>query len=65
MRKAAKKPRTCLHNRSESNETFYQIRKRHDNIQLDVKSERLKLQNLDCARVLENLKQIPKPKLFF
>ena len=55
----------ALQVKSESNEIFHQIRKRHVHIQFDVKSKRLKLQNRDCARFVENLKQIPKPTLFF
>ena len=55
----------ALQAKSESNEIFHQIQKRHDNNQFDVKSKRLKLQNRDCTRFVENLKQIPKPTLFF
>ena len=67
IRKAAKKPRTCLHNWINVSQIkfFIEFEKRHDNIQFDVKSKRLKQQNRDCARFGEYFKQIPKPTLIF
>ena len=52
IRNAAKKPWTCLHNWINVSQIkfFIKFEKRHDNIQFDVKSKWLKLQNCDDAR---------------